>query len=64
MIRILSLLLLLPALAMAQAYPSKPIRWIAPFPPGGPVDLLARTVGQKLAAAWGQPVSLSATPLR
>ena len=56
MIRILSLLLLLPALAIAQAYPSKPIRWIAPFPPGGPVDLLARTVGQKLAAAWGQPV--------
>jgi len=43
-------------LAAAQAYPSKPIRWIAPFPPGGPVDLLARTVGQKLSEAWSQPV--------
>jgi tripartite-type tricarboxylate transporter receptor subunit TctC len=42
--------------AAAQPYPSKPIRWIAPFPPGGPVDLLARTVGQKLSEAWSQPV--------
>lgn len=47
---------LLPVLAEAQSYPSKPIRWIAPFPPGGPVDLLARTVGQKLSEAWSQPV--------
>jgi tripartite-type tricarboxylate transporter receptor subunit TctC len=43
-------------LAAAQGYPAKPIRWIAPFPPGGPVDLLARTVGQKLSEAWSQPV--------
>ena len=43
-------------LAAAQSYPAKPIRWIAPFPPGGPVDLLARTVGQKLSEAWSQPV--------
>jgi tripartite-type tricarboxylate transporter receptor subunit TctC len=50
------ILTVLPALAAAQAYPAKPIRWIAPFPPGGPVDLLARTVGQKLSEAWGQPV--------
>lgn len=42
--------------ALGQGYPSKPIRWIAPFPPGGPVDLLARTVGQKLSEAWSQPV--------
>jgi tripartite-type tricarboxylate transporter receptor subunit TctC len=46
----------LPVLAYGQGYPSKPIRWIAPFPPGGPVDLLARTVGQKLSEAWSQPV--------
>jgi tripartite-type tricarboxylate transporter receptor subunit TctC len=44
------------SLAAAQSYPTKPIRWIAPFPPGGPVDLLARTVGQKLSEAWSQPV--------
>ena len=55
----LALVLLLAAfgnLAAAQSYPAKPIRWIAPFPPGGPVDLLARTVGQKLSEAWSQPV--------
>jgi tripartite-type tricarboxylate transporter receptor subunit TctC len=53
---LLFLIALAPGLASAQAYPSKPIRWIAPFPPGGPVDLLSRTVGQKLSEAWGQPV--------
>jgi tripartite-type tricarboxylate transporter receptor subunit TctC len=47
---------LLPALAAAQAYPAKPIHWIVPFPPGGPADLLARTVGHKLTEAWRQPV--------
>jgi tripartite-type tricarboxylate transporter receptor subunit TctC len=48
--------MLLPAVAAAQAYPAKPVRWIAPFPPGGPVDLLARTVGQRLSETWSQPV--------
>jgi tripartite-type tricarboxylate transporter receptor subunit TctC len=42
--------------AHAQTYPSKPIRWIVPFPPGGSTDLLARVVGQKLTEAWGQQV--------
>jgi tripartite-type tricarboxylate transporter receptor subunit TctC len=55
-IAIAILALLLPLSAAAQTYPTKPIRWIAPFPPGGPVDLLARTVGQKLSEAWSQPV--------
>ena len=40
----------------AQAYPSKPIRWIVPFPPGGSTDILARVMGQKLTESWGQPV--------
>lgn len=52
-----ALLLVFPCgVSVAQTYPSKPIRWIAPFPPGGPVDLLARTVGQKLSESWSQPV--------
>jgi tripartite-type tricarboxylate transporter receptor subunit TctC len=42
--------------ASAQQYPSKPIRIIIPFGAGGPSDLLARTVGQKLTEAWGQQV--------
>jgi tripartite-type tricarboxylate transporter receptor subunit TctC len=48
--------LLLQPLALAQAYPAKPVRWILPFPTGGPTDLLGRLLGQKLAELLGQPV--------
>ncbi len=50
------------ALAQAQAYPNKPIRVIVPFPPGGSTDFLARIVGQKLTAAWGQQVIIDNKP--
>ena len=44
------------ASAVAQSYPSKPLRLIVPYPPGGPLDIMARAIGQKLSEAWGQPV--------
>ena len=42
--------------AVAQTYPSKPIRVIVPFPPGGTSDILTRLIGAKLTANWGQQV--------
>ena len=43
-------------IAWAQTYPSKPIRIVIPFPPGGSNDLVARMVGDRLRASMGQPV--------
>ncbi len=44
------------SISLAQQYPTKPIRVIVPFGPGGPSDFLVRTIGQKLTEAWGQQV--------
>ena len=54
--RLLGILALVPALALAQDYPNKPVRIIVPFAAGGVADLLPRMVGDKLSRKWGQPV--------
>jgi tripartite-type tricarboxylate transporter receptor subunit TctC len=55
-IAIVVLACLISSLAAAQAYPSRPIRMIVPFAPGGTNELLARLIGQKFHETWGQPV--------
>jgi tripartite-type tricarboxylate transporter receptor subunit TctC len=54
-------LLAVPA-ANAQTYPTKPVRMIVPFPPGGATDIIARLLSQKLHEMWGQPVVLEYKP--
>ena len=51
-----ALLALAAAAVSAQAYPSKTIRVIVPYPPGGGADITARPIAQMLSERWGQPV--------
>ena len=45
---------LLPGLARAQAYPSRPITMVVPFPAGGPTDVIARTIAERMRNSLGQ----------
>ncbi len=57
-----SILLCISSVTMAQDWPTKPIRIIAPVPPGGGVDFLARAIGQRLQIAFNVPVVIENRP--
>ena len=47
----------------AKDYPNRTIRIVVPFPAGGPADLAARIIAQKMSEDWGQPVDRKSTRL-
>ena len=55
-------LLALAAPAAAQDFPSRPVRLVVPFPPGGPLDISGRLIGRELQDHWGQPVVVENKP--
>jgi len=61
---VMSLCVVLPSISGAAAlhFPTKPLRWIVPYPAGGPTDLIARIVGQKTAGIWGQQIVVDSRP--
>src|SRR5215204_7241885 len=51
-----------PGHASAQDYPTRPVRWILGFPPGGPTDIVVRLIGQYLTEKTGQPFVIENRP--
>lgn len=58
----LAVLTAIAAAAHAQSYPARPVRMVVHFPAGGPTDLVARTLAQKMSEAWGQQVVVDNRP--
>ncbi|HEY7239645.1 MAG TPA: tripartite tricarboxylate transporter substrate binding protein [Burkholderiales bacterium] len=56
------LVLVLFSIGNAQAFPTKPVRMIVPFPPGGATDIVGRLVAAKMQEVWGQPVVVENRP--
>jgi tripartite-type tricarboxylate transporter receptor subunit TctC len=57
-----AILPVLHSIVRAQAYPSRPVRWIVPFPPGGFADVIVRPISQHLTGALGQPFVIEHRP--
>ena len=55
-------LALIAGVTAAKPWPSKPIKWVVPFAPGGTTDILARTIGEKLSVTLGQPIIVENKP--
>ena len=60
--KILWLLALLSSASLAQTFPTKPVKLIVTYPPGGSSDLMSRVYGAKLAELWGQQVIIESKP--
>jgi len=60
--RIFAVALLLPALALAQSFPSKPLRMVVPFTPAGAVDIATRATANEMQKVLGQPVAVENKP--
>src|SRR5690349_8994534 len=62
MSRLLILLAAFAFTANAQQYPTKPVRLIVPFAPGGPTDIMSRAIGERIAPGLGQPLVVDNRP--